>query len=158
MAQDIFLKIDGITGESQDEMHAGEIDVLEWSWDISQQSSMLSGSGGGAAKATVGDLGFTHQLDRASPNLASYCFTGKHIPKAVLTMRKAGGIPHEYYRITLSDVVITFVGPVANAAGCHEHVRLSFALMKNEYIVQNPIGGTGGTVTSLIDVKANKSN
>lgn len=158
MAQDIFLKVDGITGESQDEMHTGEIDVLEWSWDITQQSAMLSGSGGGAAKATVGDLRLTHQLDRASPNLASYCFTGKHIPKAVLTMRKAGGLPHEYYRITLSDVVITFVGPVASAAGCHEHVRLSFARMKNEYIVQNPIGGTGGTVTSLIDVKANKSN
>ncbi len=158
MAHGIFLEIDGIAGESQDDIHAGEIDILEWSWEVSQQPSALSGSGGGAAKATVGDLGFMHQLDRASPNLASYCFTGKHVPKAVLAMRKAGGIPHEYYRITLFDVVVIYVGPVANSAGCHEHVRLSFARMKSEYIIQNPSGGTGGTVTALIDIKGNTRN
>ncbi|CAD6517392.1 Hcp family type VI secretion system effector [Paraburkholderia sabiae] len=158
MGCDMFIKIDGIHGESRDATHTDEIDVTEWSWNVSQQSSMHSGSGGGAVKATVADLGFTHTMDRASPNLASYCFTGKHIPKAVLTMRKAGSVPHEYARITLYDVVITYVGPVANEIGCQEHVCLSFARMKNEYIVQNSIGGTGGTVTALIDVKVNKSN
>lgn len=152
---DIFIKIDGISGESQDATHPDEIEVLHWSWVVTQKSSMHSGSGGGAAKATVEDLSFTHQIDRATPNLAGYAFRGQHIPRAVLTMRKAGGVPLEYLRITLYDVVITHVEPAAGGGMALEHVKLSFARMKQEYLVQNEFGGSKGTVTALIDVKAN---
>jgi len=152
---DIFLKIDGIAGESRDAAHTDEIDVIDWTWKVTQQSSMMSGSGGGAAKATVSDLEFTHQIDKASPNLAQYCFTGKHLPQARLVMRKAGGIPHEFLRITVSDVIISHVEPFVDANGAIECVRLSFARMKKEYVLQNALGGNGGTVTALIDVKQN---
>lgn len=101
MTQDIFLKINGIDGESQDAAHLSEIDVIGWRWKVSQQSSMISGSGGGAGKATVSDLEFTHELDRASPNLAKYCFTGKHIDQVRLTVRKAGGLPFEHLKSTM---------------------------------------------------------
>ena len=157
MTQDIFIKIQGIDGESQDATHQNEIDVIDWTWKVTQQSTMMSGSGGGAAKASVSDLEFTHQMDRASPNLSRYCFTGTHIPEAKLTMRKAGGLPHEFMRITLYDVVITHVEPFADMNGCIEAVRLSFARMKKEYVLQNAIGGNAGTVTALIDVKQNVS-
>jgi type VI secretion system secreted protein Hcp len=150
---DTFIKIEGIRGEAQDAAHLDEIDVLTWRWQVSQPSSMLSGSGGGAAKSTVSDLEFTHALDRASPNLAQYCFNGKHIPKAILTLRKAGGIPHEYFRITLYDVVITHVEPIGGANGCDEEVHLSFAAMKQGYILQNQMGGIGGTVTAMLHIK-----
>ena len=86
--RDFFLKLTGIDGESQDAKHAGEIDVLCWDWKITQKSSMHSGSGGGAGKATVGDLVFDHYIDRASPNLFKYCVTGKHIESAVLAPTK----------------------------------------------------------------------
>ncbi|QGZ65740.1 Hcp family type VI secretion system effector [Paraburkholderia acidisoli] len=158
MAQDIFIKINGIDGESQDAIHLNEIDVISWRWSVFQQSSMHSGSGGGAGKATVSDLEFTHRIDRASPNLAQACFTGKHISEAKLTMRKAGGLPHEFVRITMYDVIVARVEPVAGGEYCSEEVRLSFARMKNEYILQNPIGGKGGTITALIDVKANQTS
>ena len=91
MAQDIFLKLNGIDGESQDATHLNEIDIATWTWQISQDSAMMSGSGGGAGRSTVADISLTHKMDRSSPNLAKYCFTGKHIPEAILTMRKAGG-------------------------------------------------------------------
>ncbi|MEM5438172.1 type VI secretion system tube protein Hcp [Paraburkholderia diazotrophica] len=157
MSNDIFIKIQGIDGESQDAMHLNEIDVVDWTWKVEQQSTMMSGSGGGAAKATVSDLEFTHMMDRASPNLARHCFTGKHIQEARLTMRKAGGVPHEFLRITLYDVVISRVQPLAGGQACIEKVGLSFARMKKEYILQNAIGGNAGTVTALIDVKENIS-
>lgn len=152
---DIFIKIDGIAGESQDATHANEIEVLGWSWNVTQKSSMHSGSGGGAAKASVSDLHFTHMIDRASPNLASYCFQGKHIPKVLLTMRKAGGLPLEFLKITMFDVIVTHVEPAAGAGLALEHVALSFARMKKEYAVQSVMGGSQGTVTALIDVKQN---
>jgi len=152
---DIFIKIDGITGESQDTTHPDEIEVLGWNWKITQQSSMHSGSGRGAAKAAVSDLHFVHRIDRASPNLASYCFRGTHVPKAVLTMRKAGGVPLEYLKITLYDVIVSHVEPAANDGLDLEHVALSFARIKKEYVVQSATGGSRGTVTALIDVKQN---
>ena len=34
MAVDMFLKIDGIKGESKDSKHKDEIDVLAWSWGL----------------------------------------------------------------------------------------------------------------------------
>jgi type VI secretion system secreted protein Hcp len=104
---DMFVKIDGIAGESQDEFHPDEIQINSWRWKIAQQSSMLSGSGGGAAKATINDVEFVHQIDRASPNLMRYCLTGRHIPKVILKTRKAGGMPLDFLKITMEDVIIT---------------------------------------------------
>ncbi|MGX6998592.1 Hcp family type VI secretion system effector [Caballeronia sp. KNU42] len=158
MAQDIFLKLNGIDGESQDATHLNEIDIATWTWQISQDSAMMSGSGGGAGRSTVADISLTHKMDRSSPNLAKYCFTGKHIPEAILTMRKAGGTPFEYARITMSDVVISHFAPIATGLVCQETFRLSFARMKYEYMLQNALGGSGGVVTSLIDVKENRSS
>jgi len=157
MSQDIFLKLNGIDGESQDAVHTGEIDITSWAWEITQDSTMRSGSGGGAGKSTVADITLTHNMDRSSPNLAKYCFTGKHISEAILTMRKAGGIPFDFSRITMSDVIISHYAPIVSGPLCQESFRLSFARMKYEYMLQNSLGGSAGVVTALIDVKANKS-
>jgi type VI secretion system secreted protein Hcp len=176
MAQDIFIKINGIDGESQDKDHKNEIEIIDWNWNIFQQSNMHGGSGGGAGKATVDDLEFVHSVDRASPNLMKYCLAGKHIDEATLVVRKAGGKPLEYLKITMSDVVITKVqpfldsftvsstsqtssGPVTSTSTdsrISERIRLSFARVKQEYTVQNAQGGSGGTVTASFDIQKNQ--
>lgn len=158
MAQDIFLKIAGIDGESQDAAHKNEIDVGGWEWQVLQESNMQQGSGGGSGKATVKDLSFVHNVDRASPNLMKFCLTGKHIPEATLTVRKAGGTPLEYLKITMSDVVITNVQPSGSSQDevIKERVNLAFAKIKQEYTVQNQQGGSGGAVTAGYDIKLNK--
>ena len=158
MAQDIFLKIGGIDGESQDSAHKNEIDVSSWTWQVLQESNMHQGSGGGSGKATVKDLSFVHNVDRASPNLMKFCLTGKHIPEATLTVRKAGGTPLEYLKITMTDVVITNVQPTGSSSDqtIIEQVSMSFAKVKQEYTVQNQQGGSGGAVTAGFDIKLNK--
>jgi type VI secretion system secreted protein Hcp len=119
---------------------------------------MHAGSGGGAGKATVHDLVFEHYVDRASPNLIQYCLTGKHVSEAKLTVRKAGGDPLEYLKITMTDVIISQVTPSGNATEerIRETVGLSFSKLVHEYVVQNAQGGSGGTVTANYDIKANK--
>lgn len=160
MAQDIFLKISGIDGESQDASHKNEIEVMSWGWRVSQSSNMHSGSGGGAGKASVDDLAFEHYVDRASPNLMKYCLTGKHISEATLVARKAGGNPLEYFKLTMSDVIVTAVQPAGsiNEERMREQVRVSFANVKQEYVVQNPQGGSAGAVTASYDIKGNKES
>jgi type VI secretion system secreted protein Hcp len=158
MAQDIFLKINGIDGESMDSAHKNEIEILTWDWQILQESNMHMGSGGGSGKATVKDLNFVHYVDRSSPNLMKFCLTGKHIPEAKLVVRKAGGSPLEYLKLTMTDVVITNVQPMGSNAEerVKEKVSLSFAKVKQEYTVQNQQGGSGGAVTAGYDIKLNK--
>lgn len=154
---DILLKIDGIDGESQDKTHSKAIQVMHWEWTVSQASNMHSGSGGGAGKASFSELEFKHEIDRASPNLFLYCALGKHIAKAELIMRKAGGNPLEYLRITMNDVLITKVNPSADAHYGVEVVGLSFAKVRQEYVVQNAQGGSAGAVTAGFDIKANQA-
>lgn len=159
MAQDIFIKINGIEGESGDANHKNEIEVLAFNWRVLQESTMHAGSGGGAGKATVEDLEFEHYVDRSSPNLMKYCLTGKHIQEAKLTVRKAGGSPLEYLKFTFNDVIITSVQPHGSnndELRVRERVRLSFSKLKQEYAVQNAQGGSGGAVTAGYDIKANK--
>jgi type VI secretion system secreted protein Hcp len=159
MAQDIFLKLTGIDGESTDASHPNEIEVVTWDWSVSQQSNIHMGSGGGAGKCTVDDLTFEHYIDRATPNLIQFCLTGKHIDSAVLVVRKAAGTPLEYLKITMEDVLVTRVKPVSNVNMQlpREEVSLSFARVNQEYFIQNAQGGSAGTVSMGYDIKLNKA-
>ncbi|UDQ82688.1 type VI secretion system tube protein Hcp [Erwinia rhapontici] len=100
---------------------------------------------------------FDHRLDKASPNLLQYCLTGKHIPEVVLTVRKAGGSPLEYLRVTLEEVIITRVESFGydTMRSPREKVGLSFSRVKMDYVLQNAEGGMAGTVSMGYDIKAN---
>jgi hypothetical protein len=53
MPVDLFLKLAGIDGESTDAKHKGEIDVLAWSWGLSQDRGPAPPAGGGRFKNSV---------------------------------------------------------------------------------------------------------
>ncbi|MCX8958669.1 Hcp family type VI secretion system effector [Erwinia psidii] len=161
MAQDMFIKIDGIEGESLDASHSNEIEVLTWQWDVAQHSNMHSGSGGGSGKASVADFSFSHYIDKASPNLLSYCLTGKHIKNIVFVIRKAGGEALEYMTITFTDVIITRVdmaGSSDEETRPRELVKFSFTKVTQDYVMQNSEGSKSGVVSASYDVKANLSS
>src|SRR2546428_4790168 len=90
VASDIFAKIGDIKGESLDDKHKDEIEVLSWSWGVTNTGARGGGAGGGAGKASVRDLSFTHKIDKASPVLMQTCATGVHLKEATITHRKAG--------------------------------------------------------------------
>ncbi|WP_033788642.1 Hcp family type VI secretion system effector [Pantoea septica] len=158
MAQDMFLKIDGIEGESLDASHKNEIEVLAWNWGCIQHSNMHSGSGGGSGKATVEDFTFEHYIDKASTNLMSYCLTGKHIKEVTFVVRKAGGDPLEYLTIKFTDVIITNIqtaGSDSDEMRPRERVSLAFTKFTQDYIMQNAEGAKSGVISTTYDVKAN---
>ena len=82
MAIDTHIKFDGVDGESAHKDHKGEIELLSWTWGVTNASG-LSGGGSGKGKATPGDLHLTHKFDKASPVLAKQCVSGKHFKTAV---------------------------------------------------------------------------
>src|SRR4026207_2227247 len=107
MAVDMFMKIDGIKGESGDDKHKDEIDVLSWSWGMSNSGSAHVGGGAGAGKVNVQDLSFTKYVDSSSPKLLLACCKGTHYTEANLIVRKAGDNPVEYIKIKMEEVMVT---------------------------------------------------
>ena len=147
MSQDYFLKIEGIEGESQDKTHKDEIEVLNWSWGMSQSGNMHTGTGGGAGKVSIQDLSLTKYVDKATPNLMMHCSSGKHVPKVTLTVRKAGGDSQvEYLIINLEEVLISSLstGGSGNDDRLIENVTLNFAKVTVDYQPQKADGGKDG--------------
>ena len=54
MASDIFAKIGDIKGESPDDKHKDEIEVLSFSWGVANPANVGGGGGGGGDRQ--GDL------------------------------------------------------------------------------------------------------
>ena len=157
MATDIFAKIGTIQGESTDVKHKNEIDVLEWSWGVTQSGSMAYGGGGGTRKASFNDFNFTHHVDKASPLLMKACAIGTHIPEATITVRKAGKGQQEYLIIKMTEVLITNVAmSVAEGAVTAENVALQFAKVDFEYKPQKADGSLDVGLHFKYDIKDNK--
>lgn len=161
MAMDMFIEIKGADGETKDSVFKGKkaIDVLAWSWGLSNSSSAQLGGGVGAGKANFQDLSFTHYVDTATSFLMMFCATGKVIDEIKLTCRKAGGTALEYIVITLNECMITScsTGGSGGEDRITENVSLGFAKVKFDYQPQNDKGGKEGAVkTFTYDLKQNK--
>jgi type VI secretion system secreted protein Hcp len=158
MAVDMFIKIDGIKGESKDNKHTDEIDVLAWSWGASQSGTFHSGGGGGAGKANFQDLSITKYVDSASTNLLKHVANGQHIKDAVLTVRKAGGDnPVEYMIVTMTDVMVTSyqTGGSGGEDRLTENITLNFAKVESKYTPQDAKGAGGSQMTFGWNIEAN---
>jgi type VI secretion system secreted protein Hcp len=154
MAQgDMFLKIEStrqgpIKGEAQDEKHKDEIDVNDWSWGM-QAKTTLSG-GGTSPKATLHELNIVKQVDSASTGLMSAMRNNELIKKAVLTVRKAGGTPHEYFRISIEKGRITSLevdsSNFLSSGHLSERLSLAFQKISVEYVPQGREGLPKGSM------------
>src|SRR5687768_8031550 len=111
MASDIFAKIGDIKGESGDAKHKDEIEVLSFSWGVTNAGFTPGGAGGGAGagRPTFQDLSIVHTIDKASPLLMRACATGKHLKEATITHRKAGQGQQAYLIVKMNDIIITGV-------------------------------------------------
>ena len=158
MAVDMFIKIGDIKGESKDKAHKDEIDVLAWSWGMSQSGTTHSGGGGGAGKVNVQDLSFTKYVDKSSPNLMTAVCNGKHYDQVNLTVRKAGETALEYIKIKMEQVIITSLstGGSGGEDRLTENVTLNFAKFHYAYQPQKKDGAKdGGAIDSKWDIAKN---
>lgn len=155
MASNIFIKFDGIPGEARGKDHKDEIDVLSWSWGVAQSGSMGTGGGGGRGKASVHDLNFTKEIDKASPKLFEACCNGKHIASITLSANKAGEKPMEFLKVSLADCIISSIQTNGSESGYVENVSLNFGKVEIEYTEQDEKGSPKGKVGMKFNVKEN---
>ena len=158
MAVDMFLKLEpNCDGESKDDGHPDEIDVLAFSWGMTQSGSMHLSGGGGSGKVNVQDMSITKYLDKATTVLMQKCCSGKHFDKATLICRKAGDTPVEYMKVTMEEVLVSSVSEGGGGGEDRqtENISLNFAKVKVEYEAQDSTGGGEGASELGWDIRAN---
>lgn len=161
MAVDMFLNMgDKIKGETKDDAQSkkNDIDILAWSWGMSQSGSFHTGGGGGAGKVNVQDISVTKFIDTASTPLMLHCSQGSHIDKCVLLCRKAGEGAQKYLEITMEKCIITSVstGGSGGEDRLTENISINFAKVKVEYFKQDDKGKTASAGEYGWDIEANK--
>jgi len=151
---DMFLMVKGakhglIKGESQDDQHKGEIDVVSWSWGM--QAKPTLGGGNASGKATINDLRIVKRVDSASTALMLALRTNEPIQKAVLTLRKAGKSQLEYMKVTIEQGRVTALtidgGDPSGNSEVVERVSFSFNKIEVEYVPQGKDGLPQGGLT-----------
>jgi type VI secretion system secreted protein Hcp len=160
MAVDMFMEMGKkIQGETQDKEFKpkGGIDVLAWSWGMSQSGTTHMGSGGGAGKATFQDLSFTKYADKATTALMNHLALGSHIDECKLTCRKAGEGQKHYIEITMHECIVSSLstGGSGGEDRLTENVTLNFAKVKFEYFLQDEHGATKSGGDLNWDIAAN---
>lgn len=162
MAIDVYLQIDGIKGESQDDKHKDWIEVVQAQWGVTQPIISTGSANGGrtTGRSEYRTLSLAKLADLASPVLMQHCSNGKTIPKAKLEFMRADGDGNrvKYYEIELENVLISNMEQmVAEGSIVRDHINLHFSKVKWKYSQQKIGGGTGGQTAGGWDVACNKS-
>lgn len=158
-ADQAFLQLDGIEGEATAAGFEKQIEVLSWSWGVSNPATVGTGSGGmTAGRASIGELQVMKAADAATPRLFQNAAAGKHIPKGILVVRREagdGGFP--YLRITLEDVLVTALQLSAGGEQPMESLSVAFGKVVIEYRTTDASGKPSAWIAAGWDLAANVS-
>jgi type VI secretion system secreted protein Hcp len=165
MAFDAFLKLDGIQGESTDDKHKDQIEILSFSWGATQPTSGSRSSGGApsAERVNIHDFSIVKTLDKASPKLFLFCASGKHVKEATFVLARATGDKQKYMEYKMTDVIVSSVRPGGSAKGGDalplEEVSFNFGKIELTYTAtDHKTGKSAGDVKANWDQVANKGS
>ena len=156
---DMFLKIEGarqgqIKGEASDSAHTNEIEVSGWGWGMDGNAT---GFAARAAHTTLQELVVRKPVDSASTGLMSALRNNEVIKKAVLTVRKAGGVASvPFLTITIEKARIVshrLNNLVDGAPDLGEEIRIAFYKVQVEYRPQDASGAGKGVNTFETEVQ-----
>jgi type VI secretion system secreted protein Hcp len=160
MAQgDMFLKMEGVQGESKDKKLSLTMEISGYSWGAMNSGTFHTATGGGQGRVVVGDLKIHKMVDAATPNLAVFCVTGKHVTNAELTVRRAGGsAAANHISIKLEKCLVSSYTLTGSGEGQSERFVLNFAKIKMEVYKQTDTGGETSAGIMTYDVPAHDAS
>jgi type VI secretion system secreted protein Hcp len=160
---DIFLKLDGIAGESTDDKHKGEIDVEAFAFSAQRAAAGSGSGGGGAGKVKFAPFRLIKVYDASSPKLLQAAASGHHIKSATLTFRRSGDEGDTaFLTYKLTDVVVSsYQQGGANAdqrtlGSLEDEIGLSPAKVALTEKTTTSTGQAGPVVTASWDLKHNR--
>jgi type VI secretion system secreted protein Hcp len=162
MAQtNIYLKLEGIEGESMDEKHDKWIELDTFTWSVHNQANFAVGQGGQATQSHIDGISVSKLCDKSSITLWKNCTTGKHIPSGKIRCLKLDGESRiEYLRIDLTDIMVKSIkwSGVGNESVMKEDVEIVFAKFYEEYVLQSDAGDPQGGKPFSFDIQTSRAS
>ncbi len=143
----IFVKFDGIEGDSNVKAHAKEIEVLSFSMGASQPVAGTPSQSGGATSASVrfSEISIAKFVDSATPLLYKFCAAGNHINTITFSFHRAAkdGETVKYLEVKLTNTIISNISTAGSGGEdlLVEHLSLNFGKIETTYTEQLRAGG-----------------
>jgi len=160
---EMFLEIDGIKGDSEDDGHKEWIEVDSYQHNVHQP---LGGAGSAQGHHTGGrvvheDFTVTKKLDSSSPILAIQCCEGKPIPKAKIEICRAMGDKTTFMEYDFTDLIVASVSPSGVSGGEEEgfpmeEVTFRYSSIKWSYTPTDTKGGKKAAIVHGWSTRQNK--
>lgn len=156
-ANDYFLQIDGIPGESTDKDHKDWIDIDSFSWGLTLTTSGTGGAGVG--KATFSDLAWTQHVDVSTPKWFLAVATGRHIPTVTLDVVKTtAGRSDSFFQMIFTATQGSGLTVSGSAELLANASMTSGETVKLRYRPQDDKGGFGPWVEGSFNLKTNSAS
>ncbi|MBZ5727233.1 MAG: type VI secretion system tube protein Hcp [Acidobacteriia bacterium] len=160
MAVNAYLFVDGVEGPSTSKPK--HIDVLSFSWGVSQTAVYGAGASGKEAKAGRADftnLSIMKVLDKTTPLLADHCATGDILKQVYLLYDKpVGDKQQDYFRIYLKDALITSVQLSGSNENPTESVSFAFQGVEIAYRSEDDTGKLEAAIRKGYDLELLTAN
>lgn len=166
MATNMYLEISDpkIEGESTDEIHPNQIEVLSFSHGVSQPTSATVSVAGGRTteRCHHQDFVISRYMDKATPELNLHCCQGTHFKKIVLRCYRATGenaTPVEYMVYELENNIISSISVGGGAGDLPvETITFNYGKISWTYTTQGHTapGGKGANKPTHWDLATNK--
>ncbi|MGO9228795.1 MAG: Hcp family type VI secretion system effector [Bryobacteraceae bacterium] len=158
MAVNAYLYIDGVKGPSAGKTDG--IDILSFSWGVSQTSTYGAGASGKEAKAGRADfsnLTVMKVLDKTTALLCDHCASGDILKEVyILYDKPVGDKQDDYFRIYLKDALITSVQLSGSNENPTESVSFAFQAVEVAYKPEKDDGSLDAAISKGYDLASMK--
>lgn len=156
-----FLRLGDIKGESTDQKHKDQIEILSFTQSWTNSVEFGGGSGGaGVGKVQCGAITMMKNIDKSSPLLLKGIATGQHFKDAVITFQSSDTRLQspEYYTITMTTVFLTELSQTdsADPNRIFEKLVLNAGTFEFKYTPTDVKGKVGTPVSFKWDCMSNK--
>lgn len=142
---EVHLNLGSVQGESSSKAHPNEIEVISFSWGLSN-SAIRSAQGGTTkgGKVSINEITLVKHTDKSTPLLVNAVASCQTFPTATISLSKSTGgkKPEDYFIIKMNNAYISSLqlsSPAAEALGT-ETVSLNFQKITMDYKMQNDMG------------------
>lgn len=158
MADNIFLQIKTITGQTQQTKFKDAIECMSYSHGVSMQvTGDTTNTDRTSGRPNHSDFHLTKYVDKTTPALNENCSGGKNVGEVTITIGRNDGEDFlELLVYKLKDVVISSVS-VGGGGGDKpvESLSLNYSSIQWQYTGQNEAGGKGGQTVGAWNVATN---
>ena len=152
MAVDVFMKIDGISGESSDPQYKDWIEVLSLNWEVDTSTGER---GHGEARSSY--FGIAKVVDKATPLIIKATTQNELIKEIRIALCRAGKEKVKYLEYVIKNCVITKaklqMGVNSGETLPVENIQFRFATIEITYFQQKrDTGASAGHIVTQWNV------